>query len=169
MDRVFPAIIVLLLGFSAPVAAQEGNPWLEPGKARAEIEACLAAALEDDGDAGRDCGDRYFMQCAEAGTWTTLAMNFCQYEIIDYWDGVVKAREIDIVAKEDQRLTDWVEASRAAYETHRELTCSRFQIPMGTMYGPMLAACYAQMALERAEVLEDFTGEQPLIVPEVEE
>ncbi|MDX5366216.1 MAG: hypothetical protein LPK88_07255 [Alphaproteobacteria bacterium] len=169
MDRVFPAIIVLSLGFSAPVAAQQDNPWLEPGRAATEIEACLAAAPEEDGNAARDCGDRYFMQCAEAGTWTTLAMNFCQYEIVEYWDGVVKAREMDIVSKEDQRLTDWVEASRAAYEAHRELTCSRFQIPMGTMYGPMLAACYAQMALERAEVLEDFTGDEPLIVPEAEE
>ena len=109
------------------------------------------------------------MQCAEAGTWTTVAMNFCQYEIIDYWDGVVKAREMEIVSKEDRRLTDWVEASAIAYEKHRELTCSRFQIPMGTMYGPMLAACYAKMALERAEVLEDFTGEEPLIVPDVDE
>ena len=169
MDRPVSAIFLLVLWFGSSAPAQENNSWLEPGKARAEIEACLAAAPEDEGHAGRDCGDRYFMQCAEAGTWTTVAMNFCQYEIIDYWDGVVKAREMEIVSKEDRRLTDWVEASAIAYEKHRELTCSRFQIPMGTMYGPMLAACYAKMALERAEVLEDFTGEEPLIVPDVDE
>lgn len=169
MDRMYPVIFLFVLGVSLPAAAQEDNPWLEPGRAATEIEACLAAAPEEDGNRARDCGDRYFTQCAEAGNWTTLAMNFCQYEVFGYWDEVVKAREIEIVSKEDQRLTDWVEASSAAYEKHRELTCSRFQIPMGTMYGPMLAACYSQMALERAAVLEDFTGEEPLIVPEVEE
>lgn len=169
MRRVFPGIFILVLGVSGPAAAQEDNPWLEPGRAQAEIEACLAVAPAGERNAARDCGDRYFTQCAEAGNWTTLAMNFCQYEVAGYWDELVKAREIEIVSKEDQRLTDWVEASSAAYEKHRELTCSRFQIPMGTMYGPMLAACYSQMALERASVLEDFTGEEPLIVPEVEE
>lgn len=169
MRGLFPLISVLVLGLSGAAQAQEDNPWLEPGRAATEIEACLATAPEEDGNSARDCGDRYFTQCAEAGNWTTLAMNFCQYEVIGYWDEVVKAREMEIVSKEDQRLTDWVEASSAAYEKHRELTCSRFQIPMGTMYGPMLAACYSQMALERAAVLEDFTGEEPLIVPEVEE
>lgn len=169
MRGLFALISVLVLGVSGSAQAQEDNPWLEPGKARAEIEACLAAAPAEDGNAARDCGDRYFTQCAEAGNWTTLAMNFCQYEVTGYWDEVVKVREMEIVSKEDQRLTDWVEASALAYEKHRELTCSRFQIPMGTMYGPMLAACYARMALERAEVLEDFRGDEPLIVPDFEE
>lgn len=169
MRGMFPAIFLLVLGFSGAAAAQEDNPWLEPGRAQAEIEACLAGPPKGEGDAARNCGDRYFTQCAEAGNWTTLAMNFCQYEVIGYWDEVVKAREAEIVAKENQRLTDWVEASNAAYEKHRELTCSRFQIPMGTMYGPMLAACYAQLALERARVLEDFLGDEPTIVPEMEE
>jgi hypothetical protein len=169
MRGIFLAIFLLALGFSGAATAQDDNPWLEAGRAKAEIEACLAAAPEDAGNAGQDCTDRYVTQCAEAGNWTTLAMNFCQYEATGYWDEVVKAREMEIVAKENQRLTDWVEASAIAYEKHRELTCLRFQIPMGTMYGPMLAACYSRMALERASVLEDFIGEEPLIVPEVEE
>lgn len=169
MDRITPVIFMFFLGLSLPAGAQEDNPWLEAGRAGAEIEACLAAAPGEDGNRARDCGDRYFTQCAEAGNWTTLAMNVCQYEVAGYWDEAVKAREMEIVAKENQRLTDWVEASAIAYEKHRELTCSRFQIPMGTLYGPMLAACHAQMALERAAVLEDFIGEEPLIVPEVEE
>lgn len=168
MDRVYSVIFLLVLGLSGAAAAMEDNPWLEPGRAAAEMEACLAAAPAGEGNAGRDCSDKYFTACAEAGNWTTLAMNFCENEVGTYWDEVVGAREMEIVSKEDQRLTDWVEASAIAYERHRELTCSRFQIPMGTMYGPMLAACYSDMALVRARVLEDFLGEEPLIVPDPE-
>lgn len=168
MDRMFPVIFLAFLGLCAPALAQENNPWLAEGRAIAEMEACLAVAPEEDGNAARDCGDRFFMQCAEAGGWTTLAMNLCQLEVRDYWEGVVAAREQEIISKGDQRLTDWVKASAAAYEEHRNLTCSRFRLPQGTMYGPMLAACHARMTLERAEVLGDFTGEQPLIVPEPE-
>jgi hypothetical protein len=46
MDRGYPAIFLLALGLSAPAAAAEGNPWLAEERAKAEIEACLAAAPE---------------------------------------------------------------------------------------------------------------------------
>ena len=168
MDRGYPVIFLLALGLSAPAAAAEGNPWLEEGRAAQEIEACVAATPEDEGNAGKDCGDKVFVQCAEADNWTTLAMNFCQGAVRDYWDGVVAEREEAVVSIENQQLTDWVEVSRLAYEKHRDATCSRFAIPMGTMYGPMLGGCLSEMARERAEILEDFLGEQPLIVPEPE-
>jgi hypothetical protein len=168
MDRMFPLIILAFLGLSAPAAAEEENPWLAEGRATSEMEACLAAAPEDEGNAGRDCSDLFFMQCAEAGGWTTLAMNFCQYELRDYWEGVATAREAEIVAREDARLTEWVEASAAAYEAHKNITCARFRIPQGTLYGMLLASCHSQMTRERADVLGDFVGEQPVIVPEPE-
>jgi hypothetical protein len=43
MDRGYPAIFLLMLGFSA---AAEGNPWRAEERAKAEIEAWLAAAPE---------------------------------------------------------------------------------------------------------------------------
>jgi len=46
MDRGYPAIFLLMLGFSAPAAAAEGNPWRAEERAKAEIEAWLAAAPE---------------------------------------------------------------------------------------------------------------------------
>lgn len=168
MDRVFPLIILAFLALSAPAAAEEENPWLGEGRVAAEMEACLATAPEDEGNAGHDCSDRFFMQCAEAGGWTTLAMNFCQYELRDYWEGVAAAREAEVIGREDARLTEWVEESAKAYEAHKNITCARFRIPQGTLYGMLLASCHSQMTRERAEVLGDFTGEQPLIVPEPE-
>lgn len=168
MDRGYPAIFLLVLGLSAPAAAAEDNPWLSEGRAKTEIEACIATAPEDEGNAGKDCGDKYFVQCAEAGDWTTRAMNFCQGAVRDYWDGVVAEREEAVISIDNQQLTDWVEVSRAAHEKHRDATCARFAIPMGTMYGPMLVGCSSEMARERAETLEDFLGEQPLIAPEPE-
>lgn len=168
MDRVFPMIILAFLGVSAPAAAEEENPWLAEGRAAAEMEACLAVAPEGEGNPGRDCSDRFFMQCAEAGGWTTLAMNFCQYALRDYWEGVVAEREAEIIGREDARLTEWVKESAKAYEAHKNITCARFRIPEGTLYGMLLASCHAEMTRERAEVLGDFVGEQPVIVPEPE-
>lgn len=169
MDRVFPLIILAFLAFSAPAAAEEENPWLVGGRIVAEMEACLAAAPEEEGNAGRDCSDRFFMQCAEAGGWTTLAMNFCQYELRDYWEGVAAAREAEIIGRENAQLTEWVKESAKAYEAYKDITCARFRIPQGTLYGMLLATCHSQMARERAEVLGDLVGDQPVIVPEIVE
>ncbi|PKP78336.1 MAG: hypothetical protein CVT81_04775 [Alphaproteobacteria bacterium HGW-Alphaproteobacteria-3] len=168
MDRGYPGIFLLMLGLTACAAAAAESPWAAEGQAKADIEACIAQAPESEGNAGRDCGDRFFMRCAEAGDWTTLAMLTCQGEVRDYWESVVAAREEAVIAKEDQRLTDWVAASGATYEAYREARCVRFRIPMGTMYGPMLVGCQSEMARERAEDLADFLGDEPLIVPEPE-
>lgn len=168
MDRRYPVIFLLVLGLSAPAAAAQDNPWLAEGKAEAEIGTCIAAAPEDEGSAEKDCGDKYFMQCAEAGIWTTLAMNFCQGAVRDYWEGVVVEREEAVISIDNQQLTDWVEASGATHDAYRDARCARFAIPKGTMYGQMLLACQTEMARERAADLADFLGEQPLIVPEPE-
>ncbi|PKP68128.1 MAG: hypothetical protein CVT83_06555 [Alphaproteobacteria bacterium HGW-Alphaproteobacteria-5] len=168
MDRGYPVIFLFLLGLIASAAAAADNPWVAEGQAQTDIDACIAQAPKGEGNAGRDCGDRFFVRCAEAGDWTTLAMLTCQGEVRDYWESAAAAREDAVIAKEDQRLTDWVEASGAAYEAYREARCARFRLPTGTMYGPILVGCQSEMARERAEDLADFLGDEPLIVPEPE-
>ncbi|WP_339831811.1 lysozyme inhibitor LprI family protein [uncultured Parvibaculum sp.] len=167
MGRVYPTIFLMVLGFSLPAAAT-GNPYLAKGEAGARIEACLVAASGEEagGDAPKQCSAAYFAACAEAGDWTTLAMNQCQGAALGYWEKVVEAREDAVIAIEDRRLTDYVEASGVAYAAYRAARCRRFLIPMGTMYRQMHVACLTETAMERAADLADFLGEEPLIVPE---
>lgn len=168
MDRVLPVIFLLLLGVSAAAAVE--NPWLAEGEAKGRIEACLVATSgeEDGGDAPRQCSDAYLTGCAEAGNWTTHAMNQCQGAALGYWEGVAKAREQAVFAIDDQRLTDYAEVSGIAWERYREARCLRFLLPMGTMYLQMYAACLTETTMERAADLADFLGDEPLIVPELE-
>ena len=170
MSRVLPVIFLFLLGVSASAAATD-NPYLAEGEAEARIEACLVAASgeEEGGDAPKQCSDVYFTACAEAGDWTTHAMNQCQGAALGYWEGVAKAREQAVFAIDDQRLTDYVEVSGIAWERYREARCQRFLLPMGTMYLQMYAACMTETTMERAADLADFLGDEPLIVPEVED
>ncbi len=88
---------------------------------------------------------------------------------LGYWEGVAKAREQAVFAIDDQRLTDYVEVSGIAWERYREARCQRFLLPMGTMYLQMYAACMTETTMERAADLADFLGDEPLIVPEVED
>ncbi|MCW5724182.1 MAG: DUF1311 domain-containing protein [Maricaulaceae bacterium] len=149
----------LALGVPGAAAA---NPYLEPGRAAAEIEACLADSGVADG-----CNVGFFTDCAEAGGWTTHATIQCDGAAGAYWQTVVDAREAALRALGGEPAA-WTARSRAAWESYREARCARFLLAQGTMYLQMHAGCLTQMTLERAEDLAEFAGDEPLILLETE-
>jgi hypothetical protein len=160
--------ILLVLAAQPAFSADTGEP------AAKAINACLAsydaAAMQKKADgaplkgATSYCTDKFFESCAEGRGWTQMAMNDCQAEAASYWKGEVAARTDKVRALGSPEIDQWLERSAGSFDAYRKDRCDRFDMAEGTMYAAIKWGCETDMQRERAEDLDDFLGNEPLII-----